>query len=473
MTSARFLSALATLAIAVAAACSAAAQDAPAPQQPPAPPPTTGPRKITIVHTNDLHAHIENFAVVAGVAKRELARNPKASLFLDGGDCITGTPVSTIWQGMPIFEILNSFGFTAACIGNHEYDHGWKRVHEFTETATYPLLCANVKDPDGKPFGDAPHRVFEIDGVKIGVLGLTAGDLRRLTAKQATEGCQIEAPLDTAKRLVPELRKQADMIVLLTHIGVENDAAIAGAVSGIDLVVGAHSHTRLDKHLTVNGARIVQAWEYGKAVGVIDLTWDPAERKITEFASKLILTSEAGLPRDPAVQKLVDHWQAKADEIVGVKIGVTDQDLSKKELRPRIERLYRDALGCDAGFQNTGGIRDIVRKGDIMIRDVWNVLPFDNTMVKVKIPGARLPEWAKRQIGGAIDDARIYTIATNSYCTDHMKDNFGADDFEVEDTGLLMRDVAVKWVKEHGGFDPGGKPLAGTAPNAPAAPEKK
>jgi 2',3'-cyclic-nucleotide 2'-phosphodiesterase (5'-nucleotidase family) len=105
-----------------------------------------------------------------------------------------------------------------------------------------------------------------------------------------------------------------------------------------------------------------------------------------------------------------------------------------------------------------------------MIRDVWNVLPFDNTMVKVKIPGARLPEWAKRQIGGKIDDARIYTIATNSYCTDHMKDNFGADDFEVEDTGLLMRDVAVKWVREHGGFDPAGKPLAG---NEPAAPEKK
>jgi 2',3'-cyclic-nucleotide 2'-phosphodiesterase (5'-nucleotidase family) len=305
--------------------------------------------------------------------------------------------------------------------------------------------------------------VFEVDGVRIGILGLTAGDLRRLTAKQATEGCEIEAPLETAKRLVPELRKEADMIILLTHVGIENDVAIAGAVEGIHLIVGGHSHTRLDKHLTSpTGTRVVQAWEFGKAVGVIDLTWDPAERKITEFASKLIFTSDPALPRDAAVQKLVDGWQAKADEIVGVKIGVTDQALSKKELRPRIERLYRDALGCDAGFQNTGGIRDVVRKGDIMIRDVWNVLPFDNTMVKVKIPGARLPEWAKRQIGGTIDEKRIYTIATNSYCTDHMKDNLGADDYDVEDTGLLMRDVAVKWVRDHGGFDPDGKPLPGS-----------
>ncbi|MCG3135152.1 MAG: hypothetical protein HMLKMBBP_02658 [Planctomycetes bacterium] len=448
---------------------SADAQDAPLP--PPTPVPPAAEKRFTIVHTNDLHGHIETFPAVKGLADRARAANPGRTLWIDAGDCITGTPVSTLWQGGPVFELMNRMKLDLGCLGNHEYDHGWQRVHELVAIAEEPRLCANVTDPDGKPFGDGATRVVSVDGVRFGFLGLMAGDLRRLTSKKATEGCKVEEPLDAAKRLVPELRTQCDILVLVTHVGVQNDAAIAGAVPGIDLIVGGHSHTKLEPAIQVNGTWIVQAHEYGKVVGVAELGWDPAIRRVTSFSDRLLPTDGKDVPRDAAMQKAVDEWQAKAETVVGEVVGRTPEELSKKELRPLIEAMYADALGCDFGFQNTGGIRDVVRAGEIRVRDVWNVLPFDNTMIRIKVPGAKLTEYQQRRLGAKLDPARTYTIATNSYVGDHMREHLGSDGHEVEDTGLLMRDVAVNWVRQHGGFDPRGKPLAPGA--APGTSEKK
>lgn len=460
------LAAAVTAALAVAAAVHPGSAPVEAQDAPPPSPPTAGEKRFTIVHTNDLHGHIENFPAVKGLADRARAANPARTLWIDAGDCITGTPVSTLWQGGPVFELMNRMKIDLGCLGNHEYDHGWKRVHELVAIAEEPRLCANVTDPDGKPFGDGATKVVTVDGVRFGFLGLMAGDLRRLTSTKATEGCAVEPPLDAAKRLVPALRKECDLLVLVTHIGVENDAAIAGAVEGIDLIVGGHSHTKLSPAIQVNGTWIVQAHEYGKVVGVAEIGWDPAIRRVTSFTDTLVPTDGKDVPRDAEVQKAVDEWQAKAEAVVGEVIGRAPEEFSKKELRPLIEAMYADALGCDFGFQNTGGIRDVVRKGDIRIRDVWSVLPFDNTMVRIKVPGGKLTEYQKRRLGDKLDPARVYTIATNSYVGDHMSEHLGSAGHEIEDTGLMMRDVAVNWVRKHGGFDPSGKPLP--APGAPS-----
>src|SRR5262249_43280031 len=100
-----------------------------------APPP--GPLHVTIVHTNDLHGHVENAAAITAVARAERAKNP-STLFLDAGDCITGTPVSTVFKGEPVFEIMSLMGYDAGTIGNHEFDHGWKQIEKFRKLAVHP-----------------------------------------------------------------------------------------------------------------------------------------------------------------------------------------------------------------------------------------------------------------------------------------------------------------------------------------------
>ncbi len=412
-------------------------------------------RRVRIVHTNDLHGHVERAAAVAAVAAAEREKDPNL-LFLDAGDCISGTPLSTIYKGRPIFEIMSTMGYDAVAVGNHEYDHGWQLIEEFREIARFPLLCANARSPTGALLGDAPSRVFEVAGVRVGVLGLITEQVPRLTVTSASAGCTFEDPIEAARRLVPELRKRSDVVVLLTHLGVEADAALAGAVPGIDLIVGGHSHTELRQALEVGSTRIVQAKCYGERVGIVDLVWDADEGRITQFDARLVTIDPETMPSAARVRELVAAWESKVDDQVATVIGRAARRLDKKRLRRAIEHIYKELLGTDLGFQNTGGIRATIEPGDIRIRDVWTVLPFDNTLVRVTLKGSQLSDYARRQIGARFDPEASYTIATNSYVSDQQKTYFRVTDAPVEDTGLLMRDEVVAWVREHGGFTPGG-----------------
>ena len=423
-------------------------------------------RRIRIVHTNDLHGHVERAATVAAVAAEQREKHPHV-LFLDAGDCISGTPVSTAFKGRPIFEIMSTMGYDAVAVGNHEYDHGWGLIEEFREIANFPLLCANATSGDGKLLADAPYRIFEVGGVRVGVIGLITEHVPTLTVAAASDGCSFEDPVEAAKRLVPQIRETCDIVVLLTHLGVAEDAALAGAVPGIDLIVGGHSHTELKEALTVGDTRIVQAKCYGERVGIVDLVWDPEQRRVTEFSSRLVTIDAETMPSVERVRELVATWEAKVADQVSEIIGATERRLGKQDLRRALERIYKERLGTDLGYQNTGGIRADVEAGEIRIGDVWTVLPFDNTLVTITLKGERLPEYARKLIGARFDPAAEYTIATNSYVSDQREKYFHTTDARVEDSGLLMRDEVVAWVRKHGGFQSGAK-AAGTNDEAPA-----
>jgi 2',3'-cyclic-nucleotide 2'-phosphodiesterase (5'-nucleotidase family) len=208
--------------------------------------------KVRIVHTNDLHGHLENAAAIAAFVRAE-RKSSDAVLVLDAGDGITGTPVSTLYRGVPIFEVMSRMGYDAGTLGNHEFDHGSGAIATFRDAADFPLLCANADGPDGLPLADAASHVFQVGSLKIGVLGLVTDRVPSMTVGAATVGCRFEAPLEAARRLVPELRKRCDLLVLLTHVGVEVDAALAAAIPGVDVVIGGHTHTKLDRPLAVKG----------------------------------------------------------------------------------------------------------------------------------------------------------------------------------------------------------------------------
>jgi 2',3'-cyclic-nucleotide 2'-phosphodiesterase (5'-nucleotidase family) len=433
--------------------------------------PPSAPVRVTIVHTNDLHGHVENAAAIAAVARAEKAKNPH-TLFLDAGDSITGTPMSTVFKGEPVFEIMSLMGYDAATLGNHEFDHGWKQIARFRQLAVHPLLNANAAAPDGKPFGDDPWRVFTVGGVRIGVIGLLTADMKGLVTTANWEGCTVEPPLEAAKRLVPEVRKKCDVVVLLTHIGVEADTAIAGAVPGIDLVVGGHSHTEIKEPLSVAcgdaKVAVVQAGRYGACAGVVEFEWVPAEKAVRKLEGRLVRIDREKMPNAADVRELVEQWQARTEakqrEAGGVAltdvIGKAPGKLTKEKLCAAIERIYAEALGADFGFQNLHGVRAEIAAGDIRAADVWNVLPFENSLVKIRVKGDQVPPYVKKRLGDKFDAAKEYTIATNSYVGDQQRKYFRVEGLPVEDTGLPMRETVVAWVKKHGGFgeapdDPG------------------
>ena len=421
------------------------------------------PVRLTIVHTNDLHGHVENAAAMTAVVSEVRAKNPN-TLFLDAGDCITGTPVSSVFLGEPVFEVMTQMGYDAGIIGNHEFDHGWKQVAKLRALTGHPLLCANAWDPDGNSFGDEPYHVFTTGGVRIGVIGLLTEDMATLTTTANWAGCKVEPPLAAAKRLVPEVRKLCDVVVLVTHVGVEVDAAIAGAVPGIDVIVGGHSHTELKEPILVAcGDRmvpVVHAFRYGERVGVLDFEFDPATKTTRNFKGRLVKIDAAKMPNAPDVKSLVDQWNKRTEERAGVAtvIGTTASKLTKERLRAALESIFAEVLGTEFGFQNMGGIRDDIPAGDILVRHVWNVLPFENTLVRMRLKGTQVPNYVRKSLGAKFDPEREYVFATNSYVGDQQKKYFGVENVKVEDTGVVMRDAVVAWVKEHGGFARGATP---------------
>jgi 2',3'-cyclic-nucleotide 2'-phosphodiesterase (5'-nucleotidase family) len=413
---------------------------------------------VTIVHTNDVHGHVENLPAVCAVEREAKAKNPN-TLFLDAGDAVSGTPVSTLFKGEPVFEIMSLMGYDAGAIGNHEFDYGVAQVTKFRGLAGHPLLNANAMGADGKPLGDEPFHVFKFGRVKVGVIGLLTEDMPTLTSKENWAGCSVEAPLAAARRLVPEVRKQCDVVVLLTHVGVEVDAAIAGAVPGIDLIVGGHSHTEIPAPLIVPcGDRrvpIVQAKSNGLRVGIVEFDWDPSTKTVVGLTGRLVPIYRAKSTAAPDVKRLVDQWLAKAAAQVDLAevIGKTDERLTRDKLRAALERIFAEALDADFGYENLHGVRADVEAGDIRVEQIWKVLPFDNALVKIRLQGSQVPDWARKRLGKRFDPSKEYVVATNSFVGDQQKKYLGVEGAPVEKTDLAMRETVVSWVREHHGFE--------------------
>jgi 2',3'-cyclic-nucleotide 2'-phosphodiesterase (5'-nucleotidase family) len=140
-------------------------------------------RSLTILHSNDLHAHLlpddrgmGGFAYLATAVREERARSA-ASLYLNAGDLVQGTPVSTLFKGLPIYQIANRLGFDVSTLGNHEFDYGWQRIQDFVKAAKYPIVSANVVNDQGTLLAGKPYVIMTAGGIRVAVIGVLLGDL--------------------------------------------------------------------------------------------------------------------------------------------------------------------------------------------------------------------------------------------------------------------------------------------------------
>ncbi len=416
----------------------------------------SGTATLLVLHTNDLHSNFlphpdgeGGLARIAGYVDRERSRRADV-LFLDAGDGVTGTPTSSIYEGRPIFHVMSVMGYNAMTLGNHEFDHGWPLIEEYRRIAEFPILGANVTGPDGKLIADDAYRIINVRGLKVAVIGILSPTTPEHTAKGKTTGCEFLPAAPTVRALLPELTPQSDLIVVLSHQGVQADRKLAKAVPEIDLIVGGHSHTAIPEPERIGDTLIVQASAEGRRIGRLELTVDRETGTIVTANGSLITVNDQ-LPADPAVRSAVMVWEDQVAERVSAVIGRTSSDIGRPELRAHAARVFREALGTDLGFQNEGGVRAAVAAGDITVRDVWNVHPFDNTLITVRIRGGALPAWAREQLG-EVDPEEVYTVATNSYVAGHHERYFPKGIEGMADSGIPMRDALIEAVRAHGGF---------------------
>ncbi len=402
----------------VLAACTPTATPAASPPQPAAARLGTMPAdRIQILHTNDIHGHLDaeeiktgsstflqgGMALMAGAVTDLRLRAPERTLLLDGGDAWQGTFISNANHGEAVTEAMSLMRYDAQAIGNHDFDWGQDVLSQRAKEATFPFLAANVVEQrtGAIPGYAKPYIVKDLGIARLAILGLTNPGSASIVKASSVAGLRFLPSVETVQKYLPELQRQADVIVVITHIGLDDDTKLAQAVPDIDLIVGAHSHTALKTARSVGKTTIVQTGAYAANLGHVELTIDPATKRVTNItrADELITIAQGVAKPDPDVAKIVDQRRAEAQQFTVRIVGKTVQPLDNPRAECGLGNLIADALldygrrqgwKSDVAFYNMAGVRAPLPAGDISYGQLYEVLPFTNTVVTVDLTGALL-----------------------------------------------------------------------------------
>ncbi|MFB3161517.1 5'-nucleotidase C-terminal domain-containing protein [Neobacillus sp. 179-J 1A1 HS] len=375
-----------------------------------------GPFTLSVLHTNDTHAYVEQFPKLI-TAVNEMRSQMENSLLLNAGDVFSGTLYFRQYSGLADLYFMNQLGFDAMTLGNHEFDKDSATLANFIKQAEFPIVSSNVnmaQDADLGPLFNTsiggtneegeifPAIIKEVDGEEVGIFGLTTED----TAFLANPGDNIvfENAVEKAKQTIEMLEAQGvDKIIALSHLGYQPDLDLAEQVDGIDVIVGGHSHTKLDAPVVVEKEEptlIVQANEYLKYLGVLDVTFDD-NGVIVDYTGELKDVNTYA--EDAAAKAKVAEYKAPLTELQKQVVGNTSvalngvrDDVRSKETN--LGNLIADGMAAKANeflptyvaMQNGGGIRASIDQGDITLGEVLTVLPFGNNLVTLDLTGEEI-----------------------------------------------------------------------------------
>ena len=388
---------------------------------------------LTILHTNDNHGRFwHNRSGEYGMAARatliqsirdEVAGTGGHTLLLSGGDINTGVPESDLQDAEPDFKGMNYMAYDAMALGNHEFDNPLSVLRQQHDWARFPFLSANIINQDtGMPLFKS-HEIFDLDGLKVAVVGFTTQDTVRIGNPEFLQGLEIQSPIAVATKIVPAIAANSDLVVAVTHMGhyrfgenggnAPGDVALAKAVDGLDVIVGGHSQTATFSPDVQNDTLIVQAKEWGKYVGRLDLQLRNGEISVVNYQlipvnlkKKVLLDGEKvsvyidqEIVADETLKAMLEPYQNQGQEqlmqVIGhadaVFVGAREQvRTNETNLGNLIALAQMERVQADLGIMNSGGIRDDMPAGDITYKDVLTVQPFSNTVAYVDLTGAEL-----------------------------------------------------------------------------------
>lgn len=414
--------------------------------------------KLNIMHTNDTHGRVEMFPKRMTAIKEYRAEHPDA-LLLDAGDVFSGTLYFNEYKGLVDAKLMNYADYDLMTLGNHEFDLGEDadgnlELHNFVKVLKTPIVSSNINFSEDELLsklymnqiaedakGGKIYKTYvkEVKGQKIGFIGLTTEDTESIASPGSV---QFMNYIESAKAAVKELEDAGiNKIVALSHLGynddpkVDNDLLLAEYVDGLDVIIGGHSHDELKQPVIVNEdtapTAIVQASEYGKRLGTIEVEFDKkgnliVAREEMEGVETLVkpfgklIDLEANLAEDAGAKKIIAPYKEQIDKILQEEIGANATEalaiadannirLVRKQ-ETGIGNLIADGMLAKAkqldsqvavAFTNGGGIRAAINAGPITVGEVITTLPFGNTLATVSLSGQEVKEVLERSVSNA------------------------------------------------------------------------
>ena len=384
---------------------------------------------ITLLGTTDMHGHIEpldyysgkpaqlGLAKIATLVRRVRAEQPNV-LLLDSGDTIQGTPLAYYFarkdtdKPNPMILAMNALGYDAAAVGNHEFNFGLDVLWKVKREARFPILAANVKQQyDKPPQRVEPYIIKEIAGVRVAIVGFVTPAIPHVELHANYRGYEFEPIVDTARRVIPEVRKRADLVVVVAHSGLAPVPAwtdespgenamkeLAEQVPGIDVILIGHTHNEVPERI-INGVLLTQAKNSGASLARVDLDLERFASGAWRVAAKhsVVLPITEQVPADPEIVQLAAPYEQATQAYLDAAVATSPKELrgttARFEDEPLVDLIHTvqmEAGHADvslAGMLYTGSR---LPQGRVSIRQVASLYVYENYLYTVEMTGARL-----------------------------------------------------------------------------------
>jgi 2',3'-cyclic-nucleotide 2'-phosphodiesterase / 3'-nucleotidase / 5'-nucleotidase len=466
--------------------------------------------RLRVLATNDFHGRLEastpswaegrpigGAAALATYFRMEREGFAGPTIILDGGDVMQGTPLSNLTLGRATIDYYNHVGYAGAAIGNHEFDWGRDVLRERIEHAQFPWMAANilVAGTDTTPSWVRPTAMLEVDGVRVGLIGLITEETGSKTMAANVAGLEFADGARTIERWVPELRRQgADFVIVVAHEGgyCDDDMSAcrgpivhwaAGVTHRPDLIVAGHTHEVM--RWRENGIAIIETGSYGTRYGVVDLERVSADSTEVRIRGTPITWADR-VPPDTVMANLVAATVVEVGPRLAERIGDAAETIPRGEGEHPMGRLIADAqraaTGAQVAIMNSGGVRAPLEAGPITWGDVFHVHPFGNMLVVLELRGSDLRaaiehgvrgNWIQSQVSGLvaeydasapagsrvlslrltdgtpIEDDVVYRVAVNDFLSSGTGDGFAPFGRALSETptGIVDLDALIDHIR--------------------------
>lgn len=425
---------------------------------------------VTLAAINDLHGSIITdgkknlgLAKLAAALEAYKAENPN-TVFLSAGDNYQGSALSNLLYGEPISKFYKQLGFVASAVGNHEFDWGTDKIATWAKDGNLDFLASNIyiKGTNNTVSWAKPYKIITVDGKKIGLIGIATPETAFKTKPDNVKDLEFRDPVVAGNYWANKLKNEGvaddsgnivkvDAVIALTHLGTIQDsktkeitgegADFAKNVKNIDGVFTAHTHMAVSGY--VNGIPVVQGYYNGRSAAKLNLVFDTNNKLVkVEPIYDELYSRFPSIKDDNLIAEMVKSYQDKVQPLLDEVVGYTNVDLAHDRftiagtspLGYWTSKVMAETAGTQIGITNGGGLRTPIEKGPITMGKLYEVMPFDNTLVKMDITGEQLKKIIENGINNtSIGWVQVYGVKAYYDANNKITDLFLLDGTKVQD----------------------------------------
>jgi 2',3'-cyclic-nucleotide 2'-phosphodiesterase (5'-nucleotidase family) len=440
---------------------------------------------IVILYTNDEHGWIENSQYTDGAAKMmglwreyEGYDGEDTYLILSGGDNWTGPAISTWFEGESTVEVMNAMEYDASAIGNHEFDFRIQGLYERIGQAEFPYLSANIREKASGEIPDfaTPYIIREIDGIMVGIIGLTTITTPYSTFPDHVVDYDFIGYSLALEDIVPKIKEAgAELLIVIAHICRSEMAELAPTLInlGVSAIGGGHCHDELVSQIISSAhgdVAVIKSNSSMRSYAKLEIIYDIVEKEVIELIPSAHINENGN--SDQVVANVVSYWRTQTDAELSGVIGYTSSEILKESnamYNMVVDSWLFKYPSADIAITNSGGIRQSIPAGNITKETIIGVLPFQNYIIELQLTGSELINCIENDIiivggmttiggyflsnGTEIDNNATYSVLTTDYL--YARDDFHFSEYDTDPyyTSLNYHQPTIDWIVSHNTTD--------------------